>query len=106
MRIVSVILIGLISLTQFPLWCGHSSWLHVRELQKQLAAQKKKNNVLKINNEQIAGEVRDLQGGTAAIEERARYEMGMIKDDEIFVQFVSPNALECVGTVNVINHIL
>ena len=32
----------------------------------------------------------DLQHGTAAIEERARYELGMIKDNEVFVQFVSP----------------
>ncbi len=38
------------------------------------------------------GEVQDLQNGTAAVEERARYEMGMVKDSEVFVQFVAPNA--------------
>ncbi|MCG1042620.1 cell division protein FtsB [Mycetohabitans sp. B8] len=92
MRLVTVVLIGLIVLIQFPLWWGHGGWLHVHELQQQLAAQQKKNNDLKLRNERIAGEVQDLQGGTAAVEERARYEMGMIKDSEVFVQFVSPNA--------------
>lgn len=92
MRLVTVVLIGLIVLIQFPLWWGHGGWLHVHALQQQLAAQQKKNNDLKLRNERIAGEVQDLQGGTAAVEERARYEMGMIKDSEAFVQFVSPNA--------------
>ncbi|MCF2134095.1 MULTISPECIES: cell division protein FtsB [Burkholderiaceae] len=92
MRLVTVVLIGLIVLIQFPLWWGHGGWLHVHELQQQLAAQQKKNNDLKLRNERIAGEVQDLQAGTAAVEERARYEMGMIKDSEVFVQFVSPNA--------------
>jgi cell division protein FtsB len=92
MRLVTVVLIGLIVLVQYPLWWGHGGWLHVHELQQQLAAQQKKNSDLKLRNERIEGEVQDLQNGTAAVEERARYEMGMIKDSEVFVQFVSPNA--------------
>ncbi|KAG0163057.1 hypothetical protein DFQ28_010485 [Apophysomyces sp. BC1034] len=99
MRFVTVVLIGLIMLIQFPLWWGHGGWLHVHELQQQLAAQQKKNNDLKLRNERIAGEVQDLQGGTEAVEERARYEMGMIKDSEVFVQFVSPNASAVSATV-------
>ncbi|MEJ2767988.1 cell division protein FtsB [Mycetohabitans sp. B46] len=99
MRLVTVVLIGLIVLIQFPLWWGHGGWLHVHELQQQLAAQQKKNNDLKLRNERIAGEVQDLQAGTAAVEERARYEMGMIKDSEVFVQFVSPNASTVSATV-------
>ena len=51
-----------------------------------------KNADSKLRNERIQGEVQDLQNGTAAVEERARYEMGMVKDGEVFVQFVSPNA--------------
>jgi cell division protein FtsB len=42
----------------------------------------------------MEGEVRDLRNGTAAIEERARYELGMIKNDEIFVQVVEKPARE------------
>ena len=54
-----------------------------------------KNADLKLRNERVQGEVQDLQNGTAAVEERARYEMGMVKDSEVFVQFVSPNSRRC-----------
>ena len=64
----------------------------MHELRQQLDDQLQKNADEKLRNERTAGEVQDLQGGTAAIEERARYEMGMVKDGEVFVQFVSPNA--------------
>jgi cell division protein FtsB len=93
MRIVTVVLIVLLALIQYPLWWGHGGWLRVHELQQQLAQQQKKNADAKLRNGRIEGEVQDLQGGTAAVEERARYEMGMVKDSEVFVQFVSPNAL-------------
>lgn len=92
MRLVTVVLIVLLALIQFPLWWGHGGWLRVHELQQQLGEQQKKNADEKLRNERIAGEVQDLQNGTAAVEERARYEMGMVKDSEVFVQFVSPNA--------------
>lgn len=92
MRLVTVALIALLVLIQFPMWWGHGGWLRVHELQQQLADQLQKNNDDQLRNERIAGEVQDLQNGTAAIEERARYEMGMVKDGEVFVQFVSPNS--------------
>ena len=91
MRLVTVVLIILLVLIQYPLWWGHGGWLRVHELQQQLAQQQKQNDDEKLRNERIAGEVQDLQSGTAAVEERARYEMGMVKDSEVFVQFVSPN---------------
>ncbi|WP_269504683.1 cell division protein FtsB [Burkholderia sp. IMCC1007] len=92
MRLVTVVLIVLLALIQYPLWWGHGGWLRVHELRQQLDDQLRKNADEKLRNERIAGEVQDLQSGTAAIEERARYEMGMVKDGEVFVQFVSPNA--------------
>ncbi|PFH13204.1 MULTISPECIES: cell division protein FtsB [Burkholderia] len=92
MRLVTVVLIALLALIQYPLWWGHGGWLRVHELRQQLDDQLQKNADEKLRNERIAGEVQDLQSGTAAIEERARYEMGMVKDGEVFVQFVSPNA--------------
>ena len=92
MRLVTAVLIVLLALIQYPLWWGHGGWLRVHELQQQLAQQLQKNNDSKLRNERIQGEVQDLQNGTAAVEERARYEMGMVKDGEVFVQFVSPNA--------------
>lgn len=93
MRLVTAVLIVLLALIQYPLWWGHGGWLRVHELQGELAQQVQKNADEKLRNERIAGEVQDLQSGTAAVEERARYEMGMVKDGEVFVQFVAPNAL-------------
>ena len=91
MRLVTVVLISLLVLIQYPLWWGHGGWLRVRDLERQLVAQQQKNEDLKQRNERLKGEVQDLEQGTDAVEERARYELGMIKDSEIFVQFVSPN---------------
>ncbi|KVE34931.1 cell division protein FtsB [Burkholderia sp. BDU5] len=92
MRLVTVVLIALLVVIQYPLWWGHGGWLRVHELRQQLNDQLQKNADAKLRNERIAGEVQDLQSGTSAIEERARYEMGMVKDGEVFVQFVSPNS--------------
>jgi cell division protein FtsB len=93
MRFVTVVLFALLALVQYPLWWGHGGWIHVHELEEQLARQQQRNAQLKLRNDRLAGEVQDLQNGTTAIQERARYELGMIKDDEVFVQFVSPNAV-------------
>lgn len=92
MRLVTVVLIVLLVLVQYPLWWGRGGWLRVHDLRQQLQAQLQKNAGEKARNDRLAGEVQDLQDGTAAVEERARYEMGMVKDGEVFVQFVSPNA--------------
>ncbi|CAB3767404.1 cell division protein FtsB [Paraburkholderia solisilvae] len=92
MRLVTVVLLVLLVLIQVPLWWGHGGWLRVHELRQQLDQQLQKNADEKVRNERIEGEVQDLQNGSAAVEERARYEMGMVKDSEVFVQFVSPNA--------------
>ncbi|HVW49040.1 MULTISPECIES: cell division protein FtsB [unclassified Trinickia] len=96
MRLVTVALVALLALIQYPLWWGHGGWLRVHELRGALAAQQQKNADEKLRNERIEGEVQDLQNGTAAVEERARYEMGMVKGGEVFVQFVSPNATSSV----------
>src|ERR1700710_455211 len=100
MRIVTFVLILLLAMIQYPLWWGHGGWLRVHELQQQLVDQTKKNADLKLRNERVQGEVQDLQGGTAAVEERARYEMGMMKDSEVFVQFVAPNSAAPVNSAN------
>jgi len=91
MRLVTVVLIILLALIQYPLWWGRGGWLRVHELQGQLDQQLKQNDDEKTRNDRVAGEVQDLQNGTSAVEERARYEMGMVKGGEVFVQFVSPN---------------
>jgi cell division protein FtsB len=92
MRLVTVVLVALLALIQYPLWYGHGGWLQVHELREQLAVQQQKNDDEKVRNERLEGEVQDLQNGTEAVEERARFEMGLVKAGEVFVQYVSPNA--------------
>lgn len=86
MRWPTVVLVILIALLQYPLWLGKGGWLRVWEVDRQLAAQREINQKLETRNAGLDAEVRDLKSGYEAIEERARYELGYIKPDEIFVQ--------------------
>ncbi len=86
MRVVTLILILLLLLLQYPLWLGKGSWLKVWELHRQVEAQQQVNQQTKTRNAVLDAEVLDLKQGTAAIEERARSDMGMIKRDEVFFQ--------------------
>jgi len=79
-------LIALIALLQYPLWLGKGGWLRVWEADRQLQAQREVNQKLEQRNTALDAEVRDLKSGYDAIEERARFELGLIKQDEIFVQ--------------------
>lgn len=88
MRWVSVILLALILLWQYPLWLGKGSWIKVWELDRQVEVQKKANVQTKTRNAVLDAEVRDLKQGTEAIEERARSDLGMIKPGEVFFQVV------------------
>ena len=88
MKILGAILVGLIVLIQYPLWLGKGGWLRVWEVNRQLDAQQDKNRALETRNAALAAEVRDLKQGTEAIEERARYELGLIRADEVFIQIV------------------
>ena len=86
MKALTLIFVVLIALLQYPLWLGKGSWLRVWDLSRQISEQQERNNVLKARNETLDAEVRDLKSGRAAIEERARTELGMIKKDEVFYQ--------------------
>ncbi len=86
MRWLSVALIALLALLQYPLWLGKGGWLRVWDVDQQLQQQRDGNRKLEIRNAGRDAEVRDLKQGYDAIEERARFELGMIRQDEVFVQ--------------------
>ena len=88
MKILAGILGALIVAVQFPLWLGKGGWLRVWELDQHVAAQRAQNAKLEARNAGIAAEVRDLKQGLEAIEERARYELGLVRPDEVFFQTV------------------
>lgn len=90
MKALSLTLIALIALVQYPLWLGKGSWMRVWEVDGQIKSQRDKNAKLQTRNTVLEAEVRDLKQGTEAIEERARSELGMIKQDEIFFQLLQP----------------
>ena len=86
MRPSTAILLGLAVLLQYPLWLGKGGWLKVWDYDRQLAEQREANRRLEVRNAGLDAEVRDLKQGYDAIEERARFDLGMIRQDEIFVQ--------------------
>ena len=88
MKVLGAILVGLIVLIQYPLWVGKGGWLTAWRLEDKLEKEKAKNKRLEARNSALAAEVRDLKQGTEAIEERARHELGMLRSDEIFFQYV------------------
>jgi cell division protein FtsB len=86
MRWLALFFAALILALQYPMWLGKGGWLQVREYDRQLAEQREQNEKLKARNEALDAEVRDLKTGYDAIEERARNELGMIRQDEVFFQ--------------------
>lgn len=78
--------VALIALLQYPLWLGKGSWKSVWQLNQKVEVQTRNNQILKSRNEALDAEVRDLKSGQDAIEERARSELGMLKNDEVFYQ--------------------
>lgn len=86
MRWLSAALVALLVLLQYPLWLGKGGWLRVWDVDRQLQQQRENNRQLETRNAGLDAEVRDLKQGYEAIEERARYELGMIRQDEVFVQ--------------------
>ena len=86
MRWLTVGLLAVIGLLQYPLWVGKGGWLKVWDYDRQLQQQKEVTRKLEIRNAGLDAEVRDLKQGYDAIEERARFDLGMIKQDEVFVQ--------------------
>ena len=93
MRWLALVFIALIAALQYPMWLGKGGWLQVREIDRQLAAQREGNAGLKARNDALDADVRDLKTGYEAIEERARSELGMVKQDEVFFQ-LQPRSVE------------
>jgi cell division protein FtsB len=87
MKILGAALVALIVLIQYPLWLGKGGWLRAWQIENDLQNQKLANRKLEARNAALAAEVRDLKQGTEAIEERARYELGMTRPDEAFYQY-------------------
>ncbi|MCB1979971.1 MAG: cell division protein FtsB [Burkholderiaceae bacterium] len=87
-RIVTVVLIALLAALQGQLWLGRGSLPRVAAMQQQLRQQNDANEAAAESNQRLASEVQDLREGLDMVEEKARSELGMVKPDEIFVQYL------------------
>lgn len=90
MRFVTVALLVLLALVHAELWFGKGGVPRVMELESRLAEQQADNDAARARNEQLNAEVSDLKEGLEMVEEKARFELGMVKPDEILVQISSP----------------
>ncbi|HWP01313.1 MAG TPA: cell division protein FtsB [Methylococcus sp.] len=88
MKKLSLLLIALIALLQYRLWFGDGNLLELHRLQKRIAELTEEGERRRQRNAVFEAEVRNLRDGTEAIEERARRDLGMIKEGEIFVQII------------------
>ena len=87
MSLIRLALITLLVLVHVQLWVGDSGLPRVLDLQAQLDAQLATNDIARHRNERLAAEVIDLKEGLEMVEEKARYDLGMVKPDEILVQW-------------------
>ena len=90
MRYVTLGLLVLLGLVHAELWFGKGGVPRVMELNSRLGEQLASNAASRLRNEQLTAEVRDLKEGLEMVEEKARFELGMVKPDEILVQITSP----------------
>ena len=88
LRVLLVALVGLLVVLQVRLWTGEGGRRSVAVLERGLQAQTRENSGLQQRNAALAAEVEDLKSGETAVEERARSELGMIKENEQFYQVV------------------
>lgn len=98
MRWLTLIFVALIVLLQYPLWFGKGGWLKVWDYERQLVQLKEGNQKLELRNVGLDAEVRDLKQGYEAIEERARFELGLIKEGEVFVQLPEQGSAEATSS--------
>ncbi|MEO7009926.1 MAG: cell division protein FtsB [Caldimonas sp.] len=90
MRLVTVALLALLALVHAELWFGKGGVPRMAELSAKLRDQQADNDAARQRNDQLTAEVRDLKEGLEMVEEKARFELGMIKPDEILVQISTP----------------
>ncbi len=88
MKFLVYALIALLLVLQYPLWFGNSSAVNLWRLQREITTQRAENARLAERNAALEAEVLDLKNGLAAIEERARSELGMVKKGETFYQVI------------------
>jgi cell division protein FtsB len=93
LRWLLVILLLLLAGLQYRLWWGEGGRLELRRLQQQAEDYARENALLRERNAELARQVMDLKTGQTVLEQRAREELGLTGEDELYYQFVDPQQL-------------
>jgi len=94
MKLLAFTLITMLAMLQYDLWVGEGSLASAWQLERAIETQQQENARLQTRNDTLAAEVQDLKGGLAAIEERARSELGMAKEQETFIQVIDDSKIK------------
>jgi len=89
-RFIISLLLFLLAISQYKLWFGDYGVLWLQNLRTELNEQQQENNRLIQRNEALNAELQELKTGKEALEERARSQLGMIKEGEVFIQETKP----------------
>ncbi len=92
MKVLALVLALFLIAIQAQLWVGRGSIPYVAHLREEVSQAHAENDQARARNAQLQAELRDLREGLEMVEEKARFELGMIKADEVFVPVV-PTAL-------------
>ncbi|SFC37110.1 cell division protein FtsB [Marinospirillum celere] len=87
-KLLTVFLVFLLAITQYRLWWGENGLVELRQLQTQVSNQEEENRALSKRNQLLNAEVAELKGKLEAVEERARFDLGMIGEGETFIWLV------------------
>lgn len=85
MKALALVLAVFLIAIQAQLWVGRGSIPRVAQLREEVAQAHAENDQARARNAQLQAELRDLREGLEMVEEKARFELGMIKPDEVFV---------------------
>lgn len=85
--LLPAVLLSALGVIHAQIWWGRGSVSQVAQLRQQLADQQQRNAQAQDTNARLTAELRDLQDGLEGVEEKARHDLGMLKPDEVFVQF-------------------
>jgi len=88
MRALLVVLLLLLAALQLKMWFGEGGYRDVQRLAQRVEEQARENEMLARRNRELQAEVEDLRQGLEAVEERARSELGLIREGEEFIQVV------------------
>lgn len=88
MRMIIIVLIAALLSLQYKLWMGDGSVFQWQALEKKHIAQEELNQNMSARNRALEADIDELKSGEQSLEEQARYELGMVKEDEQYYQFV------------------